>query len=271
MTDSIYQVPTRRLEFHLDGDPRDDGLVRAADFVSFLSSVLAALRRLELERGEKRASGYRIVDLDLGSATVALEPDVMESPHALQILGDFVEGVAAARDGTLDRQPFQPETRRAFLKLLEPLKKNHLRSIVIRADSVNVELRTDTAESIRIFSGPEIHAVGELTGFIDAINVHRESVFFLYPLIGPTRVRCQFDRQMLDQVRSSLKRYVSVFGLIEYPEGSPFAARITVDRIEVHPDENDLISPESLFGSLPHLTGGVDSVAYVRRVRDEQE
>jgi hypothetical protein len=264
-------TPPRRLEFHLEGDLRDDGLVLAQDFVAFLSSVLGVLRRLEAERGRKGATGYRIVDLDIGSATVALEPETADSREGTEVFSDFLEGVAAVRDRTIERQRFQPETRRAFLKMVEPLRQHHLRSISVRADGGDIELRTGSHAPVRILAGPEVHSVGELTGFIDAINVHREPVFFLYPVIGPSRVRCNFDRGLLDRVRSSLKRHVSVFGLIEYPEGSPFASRITVERIEVHPEERDLTPIDSLRGILPDLTGGLDSVAYVRQVRDAQE
>lgn len=261
----------RRLEFHLVGDPRDDGLVLAHDFVAFLGSALAVLRRLEADRGRKPNTVYRIVDLELGSAAVALEAAAPDSFDAPQLLADFLEGVAAVRDKTVEQLPFPGETRRAFLKLMEPLRENHLHSVSVRADTVDVELRSDGSQLFRILSGPDLHSVGELTGFIDAINVHREPVFFLYPVLGPTRVRCLFDRSLLEQVRSSLKRYVSVFGLIEYPEGSSFATRVTVDRIEEHPDERDLPSIESLFGSVPGLTGELDSVAYIRRYRDAEE
>jgi hypothetical protein len=259
-----------RLEFRLEGDPRNEGLVLAHDFVAFLASALGVLRKLEEERGRKSGFGYRIVDLEIGSALVAIEPEVEQDPNAAEIVGAFLEGAAAIRDGTIDQKKFQPETRRAFLSLVRPLRENHLRSISIRSDSVDIELADESVAPLWLLSGPELHTVGELTGYIDAINVHREPVFFLYPEAGPARVRCLFDRTLLDQVRSSLKRFVSVQGLFEYPPGSPFPARVTVDRIEVLPDEDELPSLESLFGSVPDLAADMDSVAYVRRFRDAQ-
>jgi hypothetical protein len=260
-----------RLEFRLEGDPRNDGLVLAQDFVAFLSSALSVLRRLEEERGRKASLGYRIVDLEIGSAVVALEPEIEDDPNSAEIVGAFLEGVAAVRDGTLEDKKFKPETRRAFLTLLKPLREHHLRSVSVSSDSVDIRLADDSSAPLRLLSGPELHTVGELTGYIDAINVHRDPVFFLYPEAGPTRVRCLFDRSLLDLVRSSLKRFVSVHGLFEYPTGSPFAARVTVDRIEVLPNEDELPSLESLRGSIPGLTGAFDSVAYVRRYRDAQD
>jgi hypothetical protein len=261
----------RRIQFHLEGDPRKDGLVLAQDLVSFLTSVLSVLRRIESDRGRKAKTGYRVVDLDIGSATVTLEAEEIDDYEAAGILSDFIRGACAVRDSSLEAEKFSPKTKRAFLKLLAPVKANHVYSVNISADSVGVEFRGEQQQILRLASGLDVHAIGEICGYIDAINVHREPVFFLYPEVGPTRVRCVFDKTQLDTVRSALKRYVTVVGLIEYAEGSPFASKIHVDRIEVHPDEGDLVSVESLFGSVPDLTGEMDSVSHVRQFRNAQE
>lgn len=260
----------KRLEFHLEGDPRAEGLVLAQDFVAFLSSVLNALRRVEGERSRKPNTVYRIVELELGSAVVALQPESPEADTDV-IIGDFLAGLAAVRDGTIDRLGYQPETKRAFIALLAPLRDKHLRSISVQVESVEIQLQSETITPLRLRGGPELHTIGVLSGYIDAINVHREPLFFLYPVAGPSRVRCVFDRLLLDEVRAALKRFVTVHGLLEYAEGSPFPSRITVERVEAHPPEEELASLESLFGSVPDLTGGVDSVSYIRAHRDAQE
>lgn len=266
----MTDLPPTNLEFHLEGDPRKDGQVLARDFVEFLGNVLNTLRQLEIERGKKPSIGYRIVDLELGSAIVALEPEAEDLTDAPAILSDFLDGFAAVRDRTLHTKRFAPATQKAFRSLAKPLSASHLRLVSVRAASRNVELRSETGPALRAITAPDVHAMGLMSGFIDAINVHREPLFFLYPEVGPSRVRCVFDRSMLDEVRAALKRFVTVRGMIEYPEGSPFATRVTVEHIDVHPREPDLIPLEALFGSVPTLTGDLDSVAYVRQQRDAQ-
>ena len=259
-----------RLRFRLEGDPRKDGLVLAQDLVAFLTTTLTVLRRLEYDRGRKGRTCYRVVDLDIGSAVLTLEPEGIDEYEAGWILSDFIRGVAAVRDRSLDQQKFPERTKRAFLKLLKPVTENHLYSVSISSDSVGVELRGEQGEALRIAAGFDIHALGEISGYIDAVNVHRESVFFLYPEVGATKVRCVFDNDLLDTVRSALKQFVTVVGLIEYVDGSPFASKVNVERVEVHPPEGELVSVESLFGSVPGLAPESDSVSHVRQYRDAQ-
>ena len=256
------------MEFQLEGDSKHEGLVLAQDFVAFLGSVLDVLRKLETERGRKPAINYRVVELEIGSAVIALEAESEAVRDAPEVVADFLEGFAAVRDRRLHLTKFAPATKQAFGELSRPLRARHLRVIKVRSDSVSMELRQDAAAPLRDIVGPEVHSMGALSGYVDAINVHRDSVFFLYPEVGPTRVRCVFDRTLLDEVRAALKCYVTVHGLIEYPETSPFAARVTVDRIDIHPPTNALPSLDSLHGLVPHLTGELDSVSYVRQYRD---
>lgn len=267
----MTERPPTRLEFRLEGDPKKEGLVLAQDFVAFLGSVLDTLKKLELERGRKPSISYRIVELEIGSAVVALEPEGEEAADAQAILSDFLEGFAAVRDRTLHTRRFSPATQKAFRSLAKPLKESHLRLISVRSDSIDLELRPDSGPALRALGVPDVHAMGEISGYIDAINVHREPVFFLYPEVGPSRVRCVFDRPLLDDVRSALKRFVTVRGMVEYPEGSPFATRVTVEHVDVHPREPDLVPLEAIFGSVPDLTGGLDSVTFVRRQRDAED
>lgn len=259
-----------KIEFRLEGDTKGDGLVLAEDFVAFLEGVLETLRSLEADRGRKPSIGYRIVDLEIGSAVVAIRAEAPDRAVADSVVTDFMEGFSSIRDNSFAKKPFSPQTRKAFQSLVRPLKQNHLRLVSAKAGAVGVEIRQSTVEVIRPAAEPDVHAMGALSGFIDAINVHREPVFFLYPEVGPARVRCLFDRTLLDEVRGALKKYVTVRGMIEYPEGSAFASRMTVEQIDVHPAVADLPSLESLLGSVPGLTGGAESVSYIRRFRDAE-
>jgi hypothetical protein len=133
-----------------------------------------------------------------------------------------------------------------------------------------VVLRSDDIAGLALESRAETFSTGSYSGFVDALNVHKEPVFYLYPTIGP-RVACQFDPQwLLDQVRGAIRRYTTVYGLLEYAEGSPFPDRLVVDRIEVNPPVSELPTLASLHGIAPQLAGGVDSVTYVRRLRDAE-
>lgn len=262
----------KRLFFQLEGDPQEDGLVRATDFVEFFEGLLRVLKNLE--RTTARGAGevtYRIASLEAHSAAVELEVESADEGNyrANTIIDRFAEGTAALRRGTIDRFEADPDTIRAFKQLLAPLGE-HVPAVLVKADSTEVVFSADngTVPNFALESEVSDLSVGTFSGFIDAVNVHRESIFFLYPAAGPTKIRCEFDRTMLDDVRMALKQYVTVHGLMAYRVGNPFPVRITVEKFEINPPAESLPTLASLLGIAPDLTGGLDSVSYVRRLRD---
>lgn len=256
------------LKFTLGGLPKDDGLVRVQEFLTFLDNTIQLLRRLERKRAGRAGLSYRIVDLEIGSATVALDaPPLSDAADPETIFDDFTAGFAGVLDGSIDRLGFDVETVDRFRSLVAPIRSDKLRSIELEHGDIDVVLTAQTISEPIFSSEIESHAVGSVAGFVDALNVHRNQVFFLYPPVQPGRVTCSFDQPLLDTVRQSIKRYVTVTGLLEYTEGSAFPHRVTVESVEVHPPEDELPSLDSLFGIVPDLTGGVESVEYLRRLR----
>jgi hypothetical protein len=263
-TDS--QEDTVVLSIRLEGRAQDEGLVRANDFALFLTRTLALLRRLE---GGAPEIIYRIVELEIGSAAVALRADApAPSSDPRRIVGKFVEGFAALRDGRLKQLPFDSDTKEAFLELSAPLRRS-LRLIHVGTADTNVDIMSrDVHEPISLAPQDERHSVGRYSGFVDAINVHGDPVFYLYPSSGDPKIRCRFDRSLIDDARAALKRYTTVYGLLQYGEGSVHPARIDVDRLVVNRDARDLPTLRSLYGKYAGLTDGLSSVEYVRHLRD---
>ena len=72
----------------------------------------------------------------------------------------------------------------------------------------------------------------------------------------------------MDDVRTALKKYVTVHGLMGYRIGNPFPISITVERFEINPPEQELPTLASLRGLAPDLTGGLSSEEYIRQLRD---
>lgn len=271
MTDPAAPRP-KRLFFQLEGDPQEDGLVRATDFLEFFEGVLRVLKNLE--RSTARGAGevtYRIAGLEAHSAAVEIEVESADEQNyrANTIVDRFSAGTAALHRGTIDQFEADSDTIRAFKQLLTPLGE-HVPAVLIRADSTEVVFSAESGSAAVFALETEVSdiSVGTFSGFIDAVNVHRDPIFFLYPTIGPTKIRCEFDRTMLDDVRTALKQYVTVHGLMAYRVGNPFPIRITVERFEINPPEDELPTLASLWGMAPDLTGGLSSEEYIRQLRD---
>jgi hypothetical protein len=259
-----------RISFHLEGSRQDGGLVRAQDFVDWLEHVLTCLKRLEHGRPGKTETVYRVAQLSLGSAVVELEAvsDTDNGETAAAVVDQFLQGISAFEKGKLQRLPFDAETKEAFASLGVPLRRQ-LKRVTVQSDGHSFSLKPEDASIIKIEDRVESISVSSYSGFVDALNVHKEPVFYLYPTTGPSRIPCSFNAPtLLDDVRSAIKRYTTVFGVLEFAADSPFPQRIVVDRLEVNPRESELPSLRSLFGSLPNLTGGVESVRFIRQKRD---
>jgi hypothetical protein len=110
-------------------------------------------------------------------------------------------------------------------------------------------------------------ATGSVSGHVDALSVHNEWVFSIYPDIYPGRVACHFRSEHLDAVREAVRRHVTVTGRLFYHWGAPFPHRVDVERVEIHPPVEQLPTLRSLLGAVPNLTGGLESVEYLRRKR----
>lgn len=266
---------SRTLTFTLQGSSKDEGLVSARDFTTFLDGVIGALQAIErgVTRQRRSVLDYRITQLEIGSAIIAFEPIAETESNGLRetVTTRFAEGFAAVRDGIADRSSLEPGALRGFSKMLAPLKRS-VRQITAAIDGVEIVVYAGgNGAGFQLQSPVEGASVGSYAGFLDALNVHRTEVFYLYPPVGPNRVACEFEDRLIDEVRNSLRRYVTVHGLIEYTRASAFPVRIVVDRIEANPDPGAGTRISELWGIAPNLTNGVDSVSFVRSIRDAED
>lgn len=268
----MSDLSPRRIEFRLEGSRKDEGLVLAQDFVGFLENALKVLRRLErAQTGEAKKVHleYRIVEMEIGSALIGLEADAHGEADAAQVLGRFAEGMAAFRDGRFGTLGFDAGTAEAFADMMAPLK-HRVRAIHADVGGIEIDVFADTVHTFDLGPDAESELVGSVAGYVDAVNVHKEPVFYLYPTVGP-RVSCRFDRRMLDDVRGALKQYTTVYGLLGYAEGSAFPVHAIVERVEVNPPIAALPTLRSLWGIARGMTRGLGAVAHVRQLRDATE
>jgi hypothetical protein len=269
MTNASRDESAPIIRFKLEGNRKEGDSVSLDDFLKFVDAGLTALRRIERDATGARTTAidYLIVELEYGSATIAFAPVGTDPALQRHVATTFAITAAALRDDSLDLLNVDVGLRRAFEDLARPLKRG-VRYASIEVDETRIELHGDEGRAFSLAPHSESAAVGSYSGNIDALNVHREHVFYLYPPVGPTRIQCVFDPLLLDDVRAALKRYTTVHGLLEYNEGNAFPVRIVVERIEVNPPEDQLPTLDDLWGIAPDLTGGMDSVAFVRQLRN---
>jgi len=257
-----------RVTFTLQGNEKDDGNVRARDFASFLDSVLACLRQLERLVGASRDKVvYRITDLQHGSAGITLEAvgDDEEVPSSVVALFlDSAESLVAGRVAPpqLDRPALE-----AFRGLAAPLR-HHVTAIAVEGPDRRFDITRSIQDAVEGMLGDDVATFDSLSGYLDALNIHAEPVFYLYPPTVARGIRCFFAPSVLEKVTGALARYVTVTGEFLYHARETFPVRIDVQLFEVNPSTDNLPRLRSLIGSLPGLPEGLTSEAYVRARRD---
>lgn len=256
------------LRFTLEAE-HGEASVDAGDFSLFLDSVLKVLRALEGETNAQTPVHYSVVDLQIGSAAIGLRPTSAgdRDQSAERVAESFEAGFVALQQDQIRTAPFSRETKKKFLALTKPLQKA---TTNIRFTGSSGEVSLSRRGAIRDLPPVKTEAVarGSLKGNVEALNVHRRSVFYVYPKSGPTKVKCTFEPSMLDQLRAAIKRNTSVFGLLEYSSGSAFPTHMYVERVEVNPPDSELPSMASMWGGAPDLTKGRSVEEYLASIRD---
>lgn len=259
-----------RVTFRFRGRPEDEGFIRVGEFARFLEDVLKALHRVEGDVAPRSGTIYRLRRLETGSAVIEVEavPRRNRLDRSRVVVGTFVAGLRALQTGAPVPEALHPSTLAAFGKLVEPLRTGA--RLEVLAEGAPFELSPALAERIAQLAAHDFAATGSVTGAVDALNVHEDLVFFLYPGVLPGKVACYFSRELLDEVRQAVKRHVTVVGRLLYQRGSALPHRVDVDELHIHPPEEELPAGVSLAGIAPHLTGGLESTDFVRRLRDAE-
>ncbi len=241
----------------------------ARDFVDLVSATLDCLRCLEEESGSTVAVVHRLVGLELGSAVVKIQPESKDDGHstAKEVAANFEHGIQALEESRIADTPFSTKTQRSFVSIQKPLRRGN-RAIEFEGRAT-YRLGHDTLRRTAKARKREIRSLGSVSGHVKALNIHEKREFYVYPVSGPTRVACRFPENMFDQVQEAIGRYVTVHGEIDYDDTGTFPALVAVGKIEAHEGEQPRL--RDLFGAVPNLTGGMESAAYIRAIRDAED
>ncbi|MCZ8203728.1 hypothetical protein [Gemmatimonas sp.] len=187
------------------------------------------------------------------------------------MFSQFAEAVAVYRDRSTRNSRLDRAVLEEIGEMMAPVARGRVRQATITVDDVLLSVSSTTsAERFDLALSPETNLSGTVSGFVDVINVHREPLFYLYPSEGP-RITCRFDRTYLDEARLALRQYCRVHGLLTFTDSSPYPLRVDVERIEVPPESSAQRTLRSFVGSVPDLTGGMEAVEYLQRLRDAED
>ena len=250
---------------------RDNGLVDFQVFLNRLQNLSGTLTRLDrLVSGGERANHFRIVNLS-SSSPVVVEIETLRNPHAPDtrrtLVDKFKSSVKQIQDGVIP-DDLDYDLLNSFKNLVGPIGDEYeTLTLGTNDDDYNVDLRF--VKHIELEIAAEDQCAGTVEGDLDQINVHKGiNIFYIYPPVGPVRVKCHFPKSLLEDAKAAIGFQVAVSGLMKYRAKSDFPAEINADSIEVYPTEDKLPTMDDLRGIAPDATQGLPSEEFVRNLRD---
>jgi hypothetical protein len=267
-------MQTETLKLRLRGSAHDDEHVRLNAFIVQLSALLTALNRTEcmVSGGEGTTLHYRVTDLSHHSpATVTVDAVGPEHSNELpsKVINTLFGGLKMLMDHGEAPPEFDRSTLEAYRGLAAPLQRQ-ISSLTIIVGGAECEISPRLSRSIDKVLGPDVLAKGSLKGELESINIHNTQSFAIYPLLGPKKVTCQFSEELFRNVQSALGQHVIAHGTLKYKARDPFPYAMEVSDLEIPPPTSELPSFWDLYGAAPDATGNMDSVSFVRRLRDAE-
>jgi hypothetical protein len=169
-----------------------------------------------------------ITNLRYGSAVIEVETDA-------EIADAFVETVASLEEGRALDDRLDYMTMKAFERFAFSVAKPN---IIIGFGAQ--QLTSRYATNVRAALEHSQSELGSVSGRLEAVNVHGQRTFTLYPPVANERVECQFQQSQITNVLKAVSKHVTVFGTLRYRRGKAFPSRVKVDEFVVNPDDKDL-------------------------------
>lgn len=250
--------------------------VGARSFDDTLRDTLDLLQ--ELDRTVSGVAGGT-VDWEIVEASVK-SPLYIGLAATSQVIGDFSDNiVATAMDGieSLEhhaRAPvgFTPKALEAVKRITDHYQ-NGVIKITFTSPTRTVSPSHRVAENVaRIINPPPALEVapkpytehGSVEGTVENL-IGTEHYFSLYDVLSHKRIKCTFAESLREDVRAGWGKRVIVGGIISYDSDGK-VDRVAAISLTVKPDR--ALLPQ-FKGKYINITGGVESSAYVRGMRDD--
>lgn len=266
-------MPKYSVTLTLEGPVKRGGHLLVSDVVGELSSLIGTLK--DIDRLTNPTGGisifYEIVALKHSSpAQIVIQAQPLNPEYDVRekILNKFFMILKGVQESAEAIDYLGEEIIEGIGRMVSPVGKT-LRSASIVTDGEQLDLRPQILLRIKQLLGPEETFPGFIRGMMEAINLHKgANVFRIYPDLGPQKVTCHFPSELETEAIKSIGHFVEVSGVLKYRKFARYPYEITVDRIEIFPDEESLPSLRDLHGKAPDATGEASSEEFVRRLRD---
>jgi hypothetical protein len=252
--------------------------VNVDDFLRTAEKWFNALKAFALEQGE--LVKWEIVDLKKSSAFIQVQPvKVRTRKPAAKLVKAWDDGLRKIEKTGRPPAKFTPVSLTALEEFVFSVPQDTIVSVgnglAAAAFPITAltQRRVEQAVQQRPVDTPrEYVSRGSVRGrlaVLDSWKPEERSFHLQLPLAPDKHVKCTYgDPALVTSLGAGFEGTVEITGLLRYKPDQPWPYAADVDRIRVLPRGPEVSLPD-LVG-LIHLPEGVDSVSYIRSVRDAE-
>lgn len=265
-------MSSNKFRITIKGDEADDSL-RLSDLIEQLNAVKSALNQVDLAISGGRTASlyYRVTNITMNSpATFELEavPTKKTSRvYGRRVVSKFNHDLKTVISG---RRPHEAdlELLESYGGLVQTMRK-HVAQVSLQFEDQSMELPRNLDMKVEEILGPDQVEIGSIVGSLDVIDVHNQrNLFKIYPVVGPSSIKCRFPQDMLSEAISGIQHFVRIHGELHFKKSEKFPHLVKVTRIEALPERSDKPSLSSLRGMAAGALGEKSSTEYVDMVRN---
>jgi hypothetical protein len=253
-----------------------DGGVPAERFAEAVTRWLSIVSKIESKNSEDGKSGihWHIIRATTNSPlTLTLEAQVpgKRRDTSKAVVKSYMRGMRKLESGSGVPSDFGDDTLKEARALLGLLDRGVSRIEFAAPGEEKITPTLRSAAMIDEFFGRRAaYHLADTTveGSLETVTIHGGEAFDIFDQLTGTRVRCVLPEGKLNEAVGALGKRVGVSGRAKFSDkGRPIS--IEVDSIRVLRDKVDLPSASDFEGGgRLDITGGMDSVEFVRRLRD---
>lgn len=262
-----------RLRLHVEGEV---GAISLHSFLLILGRSLNMLADLDrsITREARGTLDWLVTDLGTNSLdayvrSVPRKEAALDERIGRRVSASFVAGIDSLERG----EALPPNFSEVGLNHLRLLSRSlgangatAFRATFIDEDQ-SASVSTQSSVNVERLLAPQTKAIGSVIGVLDLISLRRQPRYNVYDRVSRRPVRCAFESEQLEVVKSALGRRVLVSGIVNRnSRGQP--VRIDSPTLTLLPSEDDLPSTDEIIGIDPGFTGDVSTEAYVRQLRN---
>jgi len=166
------------------------------------------------------------------------------------------------------RPPLFSDTAMKFAEQLVQPQEDTLIEVSLQRHDQHLVLTPSVAQHVRALLAPRLSEITSVEGRIYRMNTNAQT-FGLYDARRKHAIQCRYPVTLFEQVREALDRAAFVFGKA-HTDATGAILSMEARRIRLATPSGSRRTIDELYGSIPDLTDGLDSVAYVRAHRGEE-